>query len=90
MLLWIAVFLLFFQGWLINSGKEHRYMLPAYAAFAVLGAHIANQIRIVIDKKMTGLGTSLFLVALLLAAFWSAPMGLSAIYYNQFMLVIPF
>lgn len=91
LIVWIAVFLYIFQIYRGGGGKEHRYMLPAYPAFAVLGAYVANRLRTFIDNRC-GLpaGSVLLVLALIASAFWSAPMGLKVVIYNKALLFKPF
>jgi len=90
-IIWIAVFLYIFQVYLGRGGKEHRYMLPAYPAYAILGAYIANRLRMFIDRK-TGfrVGTVLLLILLAASAFWSIPMGLDVVFMNKALILKPF
>jgi len=91
LIVWIGVFLYIFQVYRGGGGKEHRYMLPAYPAFAVLGAYVADRLRAFIDKRC-GLpaGSVLLALALVASAFWSAPMGLKVVFYNKALLFKPF
>ncbi|MDP8299561.1 MAG: glycosyltransferase family 39 protein [Candidatus Tantalella remota] len=89
--IWIAVFLYIFQVYLGGGGKEQRYMLPAYPAFAILGAYVANRLRIYLDNKVGHhTGTVALLIALLAAALWSIPMGLDVLFMNGALIMKPF
>lgn len=88
---WILVFLYIFSIYLGKGGKEHRYMLPSYTAFAILGAYVADKIRIFIDKRTeNGLGTFSLIIILIISAFWSIPMGLRAVFYEMAVIMKPF
>ncbi len=85
---WLAgAFLLaynFFTG-------EHRYFLPAYPAFAMLGAYVANRLRILVDKNMGyRAGTVLFLVALAFSAIWSVSMAFDTLFFDGAEIMRPF
>jgi hypothetical protein len=90
-IIWIAVFLYIFQVYLGGGGKEHRYMLPAYPAFAILGAYVADRLRTLLDSSM-GLrtGSVLLIIALIASALWSVPMAMDAIFYNSALIMKPF
>ncbi|OGW74748.1 MAG: hypothetical protein A2Z72_08075 [Omnitrophica bacterium RBG_13_46_9] len=91
LIIWMAVFFYIFQIYLGGAGKEHRYMLPSYAAFAILGGYVADQIRIFIDKLIGfRAGTMLLVVALLLSAFWCIPIGLEELFCNSALILRPF
>ncbi len=89
--IWIAVFLYIFQVYLGGGGKEHRYMLPAYPAYAILGAYVANRLRIFIDKNM-GLrtGTILLVILLIASVLWSVPMAYETLFVNGALIMKPF
>jgi len=91
LILWVAVFLYLFSVYLGGGGKEHRYMLPSYAAFAILGAYVANMWRILIDKKIGFyIGTILFIIALISSALWSVPIGMRAALHTDALIAVPF
>lgn len=88
---WIAVFLYIFQVYLGSGGKEHRYMLLAYPAFAILGAYVANFLRTKIDEKTkTPTGTIVLAVLLIASIFWSVPMAYYTLFYNGALIMRPF
>ena len=91
LLLWVAVFFYIFQVYFAGGGKEHRYMLPAYPAFAILAAYIANQLRVFLDKHLKlNIGTILLVVILIISAVWSIPMAMETILYNGALILKPF
>ncbi len=72
-------------------GGEHRYMLPAYPAFAILGAYVANRLRIFLNSKAgPWTGTILLVAALAVSAFWSVPMALETVFHNGALIMKPF
>jgi 4-amino-4-deoxy-L-arabinose transferase-like glycosyltransferase len=85
---WLAV--TFFMSYRFFTG-EHRYMLPFYASFAVLGAYVVNKIKIWCDLHLGAYtGTAILLIALLVSAFWSVPMGMEAVLHNKAVIMKPF
>jgi len=85
---WLAV--LFAVSFKFFAG-EHRYMLPSYPAFAVLGAYVANRMRVFIDKQMGfNTGTVLLIAVLVFSAFWSVPMALEVLFHNGALIFKPF
>ena len=89
--LWMVVFLYIFQVYLGGGGKEHRYMLPSYPAFAIAGAYVANKIRIYLDSRSRFWGGSLILVLVLIyCAFWSVPMAYESLFNNDALILKPF
>jgi hypothetical protein len=85
---WLAV--AFFLSYNFFTG-EHRYMLTAYPAFAILGAYVANHLRVGIDKSMGfWTGTILLIVVLVASVFWSVPMALQTLFYNGALIMKPF
>jgi len=91
LLLWIAVFFYIFQVYFAGGGKEHRYMLPAYPAFAILAGYIANHIRIFLDKySKLYIGTALLIIILLASAVWCIPMAMEIVFYNGALILKPF
>jgi len=76
--LWFAVFLGLFS---IFNAKEHRYMLPAYPAIAILSAYILQRIREFLtqftDRKIITDGA--IIILLLLSAWWSIPIGMNTV-----------
>lgn len=87
-IIWLAV--TFFLSYRF-FGKEHRYMLPSYPAYAILGAYVANRLRIFIDKIM-GLqaGTVLLVIVLIVSAIWSIPMAMDVVFTNGALIMRPF
>ena len=91
--------LLFPTLWLVVSfvvayklmGGEHRYMLPAYPAFAILGAYSANRLRVILDRSL-GLhsGSILLVIALLTSAIWSVPIAMNVLFHNGALILKPF
>jgi hypothetical protein len=89
-IIWIAVFLYIFQVYL-GGGKEHRYMLPAYPAYAILGAYVADRLRTLIDRTMgPGTGSVLLFIVLIASAIWSIPMAMDVIFTNGALIMKPF
>lgn len=90
LMIWVAVFIYIFQVY-IGGGKEHRYMLPAYPAFAILGAYIADKARSFLDKKIGfHTGTLILIMCLIASAVWSVPMGLDVLFTNGALIMKPF
>ena len=90
-ILWIAVFLYIFKEYLGKGGKEHRYMLPCYTAFAILGAYVANYVRMFLDRRLgSRMGTALLVIALIASALWSIPIAFRTLFYNGALLMVPF
>lgn len=86
-------------AWLILSfclaykfmGGEERYMLPAYPALAILGAFVANEIRVFLDGiSKSSLGTIVLLAALMISFMWSPPIGLDVVFHGGALIVKPF
>ena len=91
LIIWIAVFLYIFQIYLGGGGKEHRYLLPAYPAFAILGAYIAEKARSFMDNKIGfQTGTLILIICLIASAIWSIPMGLDVLFTNGALILKPF
>jgi hypothetical protein len=91
LILWIIIFLFIFQVYLGGGGKEHRYMLPAYPAFAILGAYIADKIRVFLDKKIGFYtGTLILIICLGASAIWSVPMAMDVLFTNGALIMKPF
>ncbi len=89
--IWIAVFLYIFQVYLGGGGKEHRYMLPAYPAFAILGGYIAVKLKDLIDRHLGfKTGTALLVIALIASMLWSLPMAYETLFYNGALIMKPF
>lgn len=87
----MAVFLFIFSVYLGGKGKEHRYMLPSYAVFAVLGSFVADKMRVFVNKKLRfGAGNVLLIIALIISAVWSIPLGLEAVFHNGALIAKPF
>ncbi|MBD3380385.1 MAG: phospholipid carrier-dependent glycosyltransferase [Candidatus Omnitrophica bacterium] len=85
---WLAVSFIIAYNLL---GGEHRYMLPAYPAFAILAGYVVDRIRVSIDRSMGfGTGTVLTLLALLFSVFWSVPMVMEVIFHNGALIMKPF
>lgn len=80
----------FFLSYNFFTG-EHRYMLPAYPAFCILAAYVAERVRLSIDRRTRfRLGTVLLLSALIFSAFWSVPMAYDALFRNEAFIMRPF
>ncbi|MFC1480542.1 glycosyltransferase family 39 protein, partial [Candidatus Omnitrophota bacterium] len=90
LLIWMLVFLVIFHTYL-TGGKEHRYLLPSYPAFAILGAYCANRISISIDRRV-GLmaGGILLTLGLIASALWSIPMAFEVLFHNGALIMKPF
>ncbi|MEA3489046.1 MAG: glycosyltransferase family 39 protein [Candidatus Omnitrophota bacterium] len=85
---WLAV--AFFLSYRFFTG-EHRYMLSAYPAFAILGAYVVNRLRTAIDRTVGfRTGTILFILALAVSALWSVPMAMETLFYNSALIMKPF
>ncbi|MFC1570845.1 phospholipid carrier-dependent glycosyltransferase, partial [Candidatus Omnitrophota bacterium] len=90
-IIWIAVFLYIFQVYLGTGGKELRYMLPAYPAFAILGAYVANYLRVKIDKKAGfSIGTIILVAILAASVLWCVPMAYNTLFFNGALITRPF
>lgn len=88
---WIAVYFLVLNVYLWDGGKEHRYMLPAYPAFAVAAAFVADRLREWLDARVGWYAGSVALGAMLIAsASWSVPIGTTAVLRMSSLLMIPF
>jgi hypothetical protein len=91
LIIWIAVFLYIFQVYLGGGGKEHRYMLAAYPAFAVAGSYIAVKIKNYLDNHIRfRAGSALLLLALIASALWSVPMAYETLFKNEALIMKPF
>ncbi len=91
LIVWIVLFLFIFQGYLGDGGKEHRYMLPAYPAFAILGAYIANLFRVFLDKRLGFYAGTVLLAAVLVAsACRGIPMAYETLFHNGALIMKPF
>jgi hypothetical protein len=91
LIIWIAVFLYIFQVYLGGGGKEHRYMLAAYPAFAVAGSYIAVKIKDYLDNHIRfRAGSALLLLALIASALWSVPMAYETLFKNEALIMKPF
>lgn len=90
-IVWISVFLYIFQVYLGSGGKEHRYMLPAYPAFACLGAYVADYIRSKMNEKIGfQTGTYVLIILLVASVSWSVPMAYKTLFYNGALIMRPF
>ena len=87
---WILTFFLFLVFY--TGGDEHRRMLPAYPAIAVLSAYILNKLRIFIERLFNNniLPEIIIIVILIASAFWSAPMGIATVMENDAIITKPF
>jgi hypothetical protein len=80
----------FFLSYNFFTG-EHRYMLPAYPAFCISAAYVADQMRLSIDQRTRfRLGTILLIAMLVFSAFWSVPMAYDALFRNEAVIMRPF
>ncbi|MBN1868976.1 MAG: glycosyltransferase family 39 protein [Candidatus Omnitrophica bacterium] len=88
--LWILAFMVFFVR--SGGGDEHRRMLPAYPAIAILSAYFIDKLRLFAEKLFKNQTTAEILVLALLTAcaFWSAPIGLSVVLDNGALIMKPF
>lgn len=91
LLVWLAVYLVIFEIVLGSGGREHRYLLPAYPAFALLGASVAVRAQVWLDAR-SRLRPGSVLVAVLVAgsALWSVPLGLDAVFFDRSIIAVPF
>ncbi|KJJ85220.1 membrane protein containing Glycosyl transferase, family 39 domain protein [Candidatus Omnitrophus magneticus] len=70
---------------------EHRYMITAYPAFAMLSAFVSNRMRLWIDNFMGyKTGTVLFFSILIFSIFWSVPMAYETLYHVGALILKPF
>lgn len=91
LIIWVAVFLYAMQVLFGHGGKEHRYMLPAYPAFAILGAYIANRFRCFMNKRIKfHVGSIMLGIGLLVSYFWSTSIGLFSILRTHDLIPVPF
>lgn len=89
--IWAVVFLYIFQVYLGGGGKEHRYMLPSYPAFAILASYVATKFSVLLDEKTTSkLGTYLLIFLLIASALWSVPMAFESLFNNDALIMKPF
>jgi len=66
-------------------------MLPAYPAFAILGAYIANYLRVKIDEKRGfSIGTIILVAILTASVFWCVPMAYNTLFFNGALILRPF
>ncbi len=85
---WISTFMYIFYT---MGGLEHRYILPAYPAFAILGAYTINIFRVFLDKRTRlKLGSVIVAALLILSACWSVPMGLQTLFSTNALILRPF
>ncbi len=88
------IFAYFFILVVFFTGKEHRYMLPAYPAMALLAAYVLNRIRVWgnrYTRSWKWLGADEFVViSLLLTAQWSIYQASDAIYNAAVIILKPF
>jgi 4-amino-4-deoxy-L-arabinose transferase-like glycosyltransferase len=88
LVLWVISFLGMFM---IFDGREHRYMLPAYPAIAVLSASFIDWARVYLNERFTPyLGNGSCAAMFVLTAIWSVPIGMSAVLNNYGLILIPF
>ncbi len=87
---WLLTFALFFI--LYGGGKEHRRMLPAYPAIALLSSYFLSKLRIFMEKLFQNeIAADILNLAILIAcAFWSVPKGLSVVLENRALILAPF
>jgi hypothetical protein len=88
--IWIIAFALFFILW--SGGKEHRRMLPAYPAIAILSAYALTRLKLCLEAvSKNRLLSELLLAAVLIAsASWSIPLGLFTALENDALILKPF
>jgi hypothetical protein len=89
-IIWIGTFLILF-GFYLDGGREHRYMLPAYPAFAVASAYISWRLSNRLDE-MTGFrwGSLALVLILVGSTFWSTSIGLDAVFGGGGLIKVPF
>ncbi len=87
---WILAFMLFFI--LLGGGKEHRRMLPAYPAIAILASYALTKFGIFIKRvsKNKLIAEVLIIAMLMLSASWSISIGLSTVMRNGALILRPF
>ena len=87
---WILSFILFFI--FLMGGDEHRRMLPAYPAIAILAGYVLDRLRIKLGALFENkiFCESAVIVMLVICAFWSVPMGVSTVMENGALILKPF
>ncbi|MCK5259584.1 MAG: glycosyltransferase family 39 protein [Candidatus Omnitrophica bacterium] len=87
---WILAFLFFLAFYM--GGREHRRMLPAYPAIAVLSAYVLDKLRIWIKQISNSniISELSVVIILIISAFWSVPMGLETVMENGALIMKPF
>jgi hypothetical protein len=89
--LWGVIFFVIFQTYLGNAGREHRYMMPAYPAFAIFAGYLLDIGRGFLDRKNRYHTGGVFLIILLFfSAVWSVPIGLNAVFMKMSLILRPF
>ena len=80
LLLWIAVSLLYFGIAFSDLGKEHRWFLPTYPAYALLGAYVLESLQAKLGSRFS-LRVSIVVMSFVLGGspVWSVSMGLHAV-----------
>ena len=85
---WFLGFFIYFA--LTRGGKEHRYMLPAYPAVAVLAGYGLDRFRRWVNQRNIFIGDIIVFFVLMIFAAWSVSLGQNAAYENQALIQIPF
>jgi 4-amino-4-deoxy-L-arabinose transferase-like glycosyltransferase len=86
---WLVVFLLILSKYV--QGIEHRYMLPAYPAYAVLGAFILNDLRSLLNKAIRfHVGDMVCITVLIASLYWSLPLAYEILFCNGALIMKPF
>lgn len=87
---WILAFASIFVFY--SGGGEHRRMLPAYPAMAILAGYTLSHLRIFTERifKNNLLSEAIIIIILIASAFWSVPMGMSTVMENGALIMKPF
>ena len=77
-------FLLFTIMLFLSTGKEERYMLPAYPAIAIFSSLALENIRERLNKsgKIKGLGNIVIILLFLINGIWSVKFGWDCVFNN--------
>jgi len=88
--LWITAFMYFFI--FRGGGAEHRRMLPAYPAIALLSAYILDKLKIFIASRSKDQLIAEFSVAAIIffSILWSGYIGVTSVFKGQALITVPF